>query len=109
MFFNGYMRVERTGEFSGNFNVTINGDGRDSPPDLYKFNGKCVKVTIEDIEDRDKFHGLTMGALYNDYCYECKQVTFHKLIAFNRHNNPVYECRACGHLCIDEINEQDET
>jgi hypothetical protein len=108
MFFNGYMTVERTGEWSGNFTITIKGDGRDSPLDLYNFNRKVVRVTIEDPHDYDKFKGLVIGTSYRDYCYECKQVTSHNLIAFNKHDNPVYECRACGHFSIDEVNGQDE-
>jgi|WetSurMetagenome_2_1015567.scaffolds.fasta_scaffold35142_5 hypothetical protein len=48
--FNGEMIVERTGEWSGNFQVIIKGRGQDQPVKLYNFNGKDVKATIEEAD-----------------------------------------------------------
>lgn len=105
MFFDGYMTVERTGEFSGNFTVTIKGDGRDSPCGLYNFNGKHVRVNITELTNLR--NTMMMGTFYKDYCDDCRKNVFHKLIAFNKFDNPVYECLECGKISVDEVNEQD--
>ena len=49
-----------------------------------------------------------LGSIYMDYCYKCHNNTPHKLIAYNKANNPVYECLSCGNFSVDEVNEEPE-
>jgi len=49
-----------------------------------------------------------IGNIYNDYCYHCHKKTQHKLISYNKFNNPVYECMSCRSFSVDRINEEDE-
>jgi uncharacterized Zn finger protein len=47
-----------------------------------------------------------IGNYYKDYCYSCHNKTQHKLIAYNKWDNPVYECMSCGSFSVDKIKEQ---
>jgi uncharacterized Zn finger protein len=47
-----------------------------------------------------------IGNTYKDYCYRCHNKTQQKLIAYNKFNNPVYECMSCGSFAVDKINEE---
>jgi hypothetical protein len=48
-----------------------------------------------------------IGDVFKDYCYNCHNKTQQKLIAYNKFNNPVYECMSCGSFAVDRINEED--
>jgi len=49
---------------------------------------------------------MNIGDNFKDYCYMCHNNVQHKLIAYNRFDNPVYVCMVCGNYSVDEINEQ---
>ena len=49
---------------------------------------------------------LIVGTRFKDYCYRCHNNTQHKLIAYNRYENPVYECLSCGDFVVDKVNNE---
>ena len=42
-----------------------------------------------------------------EHCVECNKGTSHKIISYNRYDNPAMECAACGLVWVDQINEED--
>ena len=49
---------------------------------------------------------MIIGDIFKDYCYSCHNTTQHKLIAYNRYENPVYECLSCENFSRDEVNNE---
>jgi hypothetical protein len=45
-----------------------------------------------------------IGYRSKEFCLECNRDTPHRLIAYNKQNDPVFECALCGHMFFDDIN-----
>jgi hypothetical protein len=74
---------------------------------MWSYYSRIYQIEDEMTETDDLKKKMIIGDKYKDYCYSCYKTTLHKLISFNKFDNPVYECLSCGNFSVDEVNEQD--